>query len=117
MSEIYCIKCKNHTGSIKPKVVTTANNRKRLTGKCTVCSTMKSKFIGNKTGETIIGHNEDYPLSKPKKTGGMILGKNDAFMSGIRGTMQPTMGSINVNTQKPKKKPIIQESDDEDDEE
>ncbi len=31
--------------------------------------------------------------------------------------MQGMMGSINVNTQKPKKKPIIQESDDEDDEE
>lgn len=45
--EIYCLKCKNKTGTINLSEITTKNNRKQLKGQCKICNTNKAQFTKN----------------------------------------------------------------------
>ena len=41
----YCLKCKNNTESINPRVSATSNGRTMILSKCAICGSKKSKFI------------------------------------------------------------------------
>ena len=41
----YCVKCKNDTENIDPKILRTKNNRLVMQSKCSVCGIKKSRFI------------------------------------------------------------------------
>ena len=41
----YCIKCRNVTENIDPKMVRTKNNRLVLQSKCSACGIKKSRFV------------------------------------------------------------------------
>ena len=43
----YCLKCKNNTERIDPKVSATSNGRTMILSKCAICGIKKSKFIKN----------------------------------------------------------------------
>lgn len=74
---MYCLKCKKETKDVNPEKVTTANARERMTAKCAVCSSSKSKFVSggdivnwlNKAGKEfhIPGYNFCGPGTKLKQ--------------------------------------------------
>ena len=41
----YCVKCREDTENIDPKIVRTKNNRLVMQSNCSVCGIKKSKFI------------------------------------------------------------------------
>ena len=41
----YCLKCKQSTESINPKVLKTTNGITMILSKCAICGSKKSKFI------------------------------------------------------------------------
>ena len=41
----YCIKCREDTENINPKIVRTKNNRLIMQSKCPICGIKKSRFI------------------------------------------------------------------------
>ena len=41
----YCLKSKENTESINPKVLKTANGKTMILSKCAICGSKKSKFI------------------------------------------------------------------------
>ena len=41
----YCLKCKNDTENINPKVSYTINVRKTILSKCAICSSKKSRLL------------------------------------------------------------------------
>ena len=41
----YCIKCRQDTQNIDPKIVRTKNNRLIMQSKCPVCRIKKSRFV------------------------------------------------------------------------
>ena len=41
----YCLKCKENTESINPKVSKTTNGKTMILSKCAICCSKKSKFI------------------------------------------------------------------------
>ena len=41
----YCVKCKNDTENIDPKIVRTKHNRLAMQSKCSVCGIKKSRFL------------------------------------------------------------------------
>ena len=41
----YCLKCKENTESINPRVSATSNGRTMILSKCAICGSKKSKFI------------------------------------------------------------------------
>ena len=57
-NDIYCIKCRNHSGNIDVQKVTTKNNKHRLSAFCEDCMNKKSQFISMKTGGTLV--DEEY---------------------------------------------------------
>jgi len=48
MEKLYCVKCRQFTGTRDLKQKTTKNNYQILQGICVVCGTKKSKFISGK---------------------------------------------------------------------
>lgn len=58
MTAIYCVKCREFTSTKSEKLVTTANERYRLTGICSVCGSKKGIFT-NKSGKVIRKTNEE----------------------------------------------------------
>ena len=41
----YCLKCKENTESINPKVLKTTNGKTMILSKCAICGNKKPKFI------------------------------------------------------------------------
>ena len=41
----YCVKCRDDTENIDPKIVRTKNNRLVIQSKCSVCGIKKSRFV------------------------------------------------------------------------
>ena len=41
----YCLKCKNNTENVDPKVLETTNGRTMLSPKCAVCGSKNSRFM------------------------------------------------------------------------
>jgi len=54
MAEMYCVKCRQFTGTRDVKQKTTKNNRQMLQGICVVCGTKKSKFIKSQKGKVFL---------------------------------------------------------------
>lgn len=54
-SQIYCLKCKAFTNNNNEHVTKSKNNRNVMKANCTVCGSMKNKFIkSNKEGDGIV---------------------------------------------------------------
>lgn len=51
MTEIYCLKCKNATGSKNESIYLTKNKRKCLKGICIICGSSKNKFVSKNYSE------------------------------------------------------------------
>ena len=47
----YCVKCKNGTENIDPKMVRTKNNKLTMPSKCPVCKIKKSRFVKGQEAE------------------------------------------------------------------
>ena len=42
---MYCVKCKQNTGTINEKLTTTSNNRRMKQGECVICKSKKMQFV------------------------------------------------------------------------
>ena len=61
----YCIKCKEDTENIDPKIVGTKNNRLIMQSKCSVCGIKKSRFIKEQEAKGLLSNlGIKTPLSK-----------------------------------------------------
>ena len=60
-----CLKCKNDTGNIVPKMFKTKNNRLLMQSKCCVCGTKKSRFLKEQDAKGLLSNlGIKTPLSK-----------------------------------------------------
>ena len=50
----YCIKCKNDTENIDPKMVRAKNNKLIMQSKCSVCGIKKSRFCERTRNKSFI---------------------------------------------------------------
>ena len=46
----YCLSCKKDTENIDPRIVTTKNNKRVMSSKCSICNNKKSTFISQGSG-------------------------------------------------------------------
>ena len=61
----YCVKCKNDTENIDPKMVRTKNNRLIIQWKCSVCGIKKSRFVKEQEAKGLLSNlGIKTPLSK-----------------------------------------------------
>ena len=61
----YCVKCKNDTKNIDPKIVRTKNNRLVMQSKCSVCGIKKSRFVKEQKAKGLLSNlGIKAPLSK-----------------------------------------------------
>ena len=61
----YCLKRKNDTTNIDPKMVKTKNNRLLIQSKCSVCKTKKSRFVKEQDTKGLLSNlGIKTPLSK-----------------------------------------------------
>ena len=51
-----CLKCKNDTSIIDPKMVKTKNNRLLIQSKCSVCGTKKSRFVKKQDAKGLLSN-------------------------------------------------------------
>ena len=52
----YCLKCKENTESINPKVSKTTNGKTMILSKCTICDSKKSKFIKEQQAKGLLSN-------------------------------------------------------------
>ena len=50
----YCLKCKNDTENVDPKVLKAKNGRTMLSSKCPVCDSKKSRFMKEQEASELI---------------------------------------------------------------
>ena len=69
MEDIYCLKCRKKTKTDNIKIMTSKNNRRMQRGTCSICNTVKNKFIGGNLSDTIIDKMPEFhvPYSFNKK--------------------------------------------------
>ena len=61
----YCIKCRQDTQNIDPKIVRTKNNRLIMQSKCPVCRIKKSRFVKEQEAKGFLSNLRiKTPLSK-----------------------------------------------------
>ena len=61
----YCIKCRQDTQNIDPKIVRTKNNRLTMQSKCPVCRIKKSRFVKEQEAKGLLSNlGIRTPLSK-----------------------------------------------------
>ena len=61
----YCIKCRQDTQNIDPKIVRTKNNRLTMQSKCPVCRIKKSRFVKEQEAKGFLSNLRiKTPLSK-----------------------------------------------------
>jgi len=53
-SAMYCLSCRQQTGTSDPQVLQTPNGKYRMTGKCSTCGKTKSKFVNSQVGNGLI---------------------------------------------------------------
>ena len=58
-SQIYCLKCKTKTDSVKITLNISKNKKYMLKGKCKICKTNKVSFTSSKTGGDIVSFLEN----------------------------------------------------------
>ena len=73
---IHCHKCKKRTKNINATKIQTVNGRWRISSKCFICKTNKSKFIKNPAIEHNISNKSIISNKKLNDTDKMILAKN-----------------------------------------
>ena len=49
----YCLKCKQNTENINPRISKTSNSRTIVSSKLTICDSKKSRFIKNQEAKRI----------------------------------------------------------------
>ena len=52
----YCLKCKNNTESINPRVLKTSNGKTMIFSKYAICGNKKSKFIKKQEASGILSN-------------------------------------------------------------
>ena len=52
----YCLKCRENTENIKPRVSKTSNGRTMVLSKCAICNSKKSRFIRNKEAKGLLSN-------------------------------------------------------------
>ena len=52
----YCLKCRNDTENINPKVSKTNNGRIMLLSNCATCNSKKSRFIKNQEAKGLLSN-------------------------------------------------------------
>ena len=61
----YCVKCKNDSENIDPKIFRTKNNRLIMQSKCPVCGIKKSRFMKEQDAKGLLSNlGIRTPLSK-----------------------------------------------------
>ena len=61
----YCLKCRNNTENINPRVSKTNNGKTKLLSKCAICDSKKSRFIKNQEAKGLLSNlGVRMPLSK-----------------------------------------------------
>ena len=70
----YCLKCRNDTDNINPKVSKTGNGRTMLLSKCAICGSKKSRFIKNQEAKGLLSTlGFRTPLSKVSLLGHILF--------------------------------------------
>ena len=70
----YCLKCRNDTENINPKVSKTGNGRTMLLSKCAICGSKKSRFIKNQEAKGLLSTlGFRTPLSKVSLLGHILF--------------------------------------------
>ena len=52
----YCVKCRDDTENIDPKIVRTKNNRLVIQSKCSVCGIKKSRFVKEQEAKSLLSN-------------------------------------------------------------
>ena len=50
----YCLKCKQNTENINPRVSRTSNGRTMVLSKCAICGSKRSRFIKNQESKGLL---------------------------------------------------------------
>ena len=72
--KFYCVKCRNDTENINPKVLSVSNGKSMILSKCAICSSKKSRFIQNQEAKGLLGNlGIKTPLSKVPVLGDILF--------------------------------------------
>ena len=72
--ESYCLKCKQNTENIDPKVSASSNGRVMILSKCAICGSKKSKFIKHQEAKGLLSKlGIKTPLSKVPILGDILF--------------------------------------------
>ena len=52
----YCLKCRNDTEIINPRVSNSSNGRKTILSKCATCGSRKPRFIKNQEAKGLLSN-------------------------------------------------------------
>ena len=52
----YCLKCRNDTENINPRVSNTSNGRTKILSKCAILSSKKSRFIKDQKAKGLLSN-------------------------------------------------------------
>ena len=70
----YCLKCKQNTESVNPKVSKTTNGKLMILSKCAICDSKKSKFIKEQQAKGLLNNlGIRTPLNKIPLLGDILL--------------------------------------------
>ena len=70
----YCLKCRNNTESINPKVLKTTNGKTMILSKCAISSSKQSKFIKEQQAKGLLSNLVlRTPLNKIPVLGDILL--------------------------------------------
>ena len=61
----YCLKCRNDTENINPRIFKKSNDRTMVLSKCAICGSKKSSFVKNQDAKGLLSNlGVRIPLSK-----------------------------------------------------
>ena len=70
----YCLKCRNDTEIINPRVSNSSNGRKTILSKCATCGSRKPRFIKNQEAKGLLSNLDvRTPLSKVPILGDILF--------------------------------------------
>ena len=70
----YCLKCREDTENIKPRVCNTSNGKTMLLSKCAICCSEKSRFVKNQEAKGLLSNlGLRTPLSKVPLLGDILF--------------------------------------------
>ena len=70
----YCLKCRNDTENINPRVSNTSNGRKTISSKCAIWCNKKLRFIENQEAKGLLSNlGFKTPLSKVPILGDILF--------------------------------------------